>query len=74
MEVCIVNECLRPLKYKKLRLCQLHYNRYKRLGQTELPKRKLKSKQKCSLCEEIVGQKGARGMCSYHHKQWLAKK
>lgn len=69
MERCSISGCERPLKYRLLRLCQLHYNRHKRLSQTELPpKSRFKKNQKCLKCDNLVGLKGAKGMCSYHHK------
>lgn len=67
---CKVVGCEREQKYTTLQLCKMHYNRYRRLYQTELPARQLKQKQMCKVakCKRLVGIKGAKGMCSYHYK------
>lgn len=69
---CIVENCSNPAKYRKLRYCQLHYNRFKRIGTTNLPKRNFKKDNRCMCekCTELVGKKGGRGLCSKHYKQF----
>lgn len=67
---CKIIGCDREQKYSTLQLCKMHYNRYHRLQQTELPTRNLKQSRPCNVvgCKRLVGIKGAKGMCSYHYK------
>lgn len=63
---CSVQDCTRPVLAKQL--CALHYERWKRLGSTDLPVRN-RIVRICSIdgCERRAS---ARGWCSVHYYRW----
>lgn len=71
--ICRVKNCKREAPYKTLKLCPLHYNRYHRLGHTDLKPKQKDKKCKYIGCSKLVGYKGAKGFCYYHYQKYIWK-
>ena len=68
--LCSITGCNRPLVDRERGVCLMHYKRIRKYGSVDLPKRTDPAIERCSVCDRLVGEHGARGLCSRHYQSW----